>query len=110
MRSAKSAPEPADGTEEKPNPADERRQSLVRAAFKAIAADGFEGLRTRSVAERAGVNIATLHYYFPTKEALIGGVAQYLAARFISLHGPRPASSGSAALDRLTPGVARAAR
>lgn len=81
--------------------ADQRRQSLVSAAFEAIATDGFEGLRTRFVAARAGVNVATLHYYFPTKEALIGGVAEYLATQFISLHGPKPIPSGSAALDRL---------
>jgi TetR/AcrR family transcriptional regulator, regulator of cefoperazone and chloramphenicol sensitivity len=80
---------------------DERRDSLVRAAFACLAADGFEGLRTRSVADRAGVNIATLHYYFPTKEALIGGVADYLATQFITLHAPPVASTGKAALDRL---------
>jgi TetR/AcrR family transcriptional regulator, regulator of cefoperazone and chloramphenicol sensitivity len=80
---------------------DERRDSLVRAAFACLAADGFEGLRTRSVADRAGVNIATLHYYFPTKEALIGGVADYLASQFITLHAPPVASTGKAALDRL---------
>jgi TetR/AcrR family transcriptional regulator, regulator of cefoperazone and chloramphenicol sensitivity len=80
---------------------DERRDSLVRAAFACLAADGFEGLRTRSVADRAGVNIATLHYYFPTKEALIGGVADYLASQFITLHAPPAASTGKPALDRL---------
>jgi AcrR family transcriptional regulator len=80
---------------------DERRDSLVRAAFACLAADGFEGLRTRSVADRAGVNIATLHYYFPTKEALIGGVADFLASQFITLHAPPVASTGKAALDRL---------
>jgi AcrR family transcriptional regulator len=80
---------------------DERRDSLVRAAFACLAADGFEGLRTRSVADRAGVNIATLHYYFPTKEALIGGVADYLASQFITLHAPPVPSTGKAALDRL---------
>jgi TetR/AcrR family transcriptional regulator, regulator of cefoperazone and chloramphenicol sensitivity len=80
---------------------DERRDDLVRAAFACLAADGFEGLRTRSVADRAGVNIATLHYYFPTKEALIGGVAAFIASRFITLHAPRKPSTGSAALDRL---------
>jgi TetR/AcrR family transcriptional regulator, regulator of cefoperazone and chloramphenicol sensitivity len=94
-------PGPAAVPESPPTVADERRQSLVEAAFEAIAADGFEGLRTRSVAARAGVNIATLHYYFPTKEALIGGVAHYLASQFIALHGPAPASTGSDALDRL---------
>ena len=80
---------------------DDRRDSLVRAAFACLAADGFEGLRTRSVADRAGVNIATLHYYFPTKEALIGGVADFLASRFILLHAPPVPQTGSAALDRL---------
>jgi len=80
---------------------DDRRDSLVRATFACLAADGFEGLRTRSVADRAGVNIATLHYYFPTKEALIGGVADFLASRFIMLHAPPVPQTGSAALDRL---------
>jgi TetR/AcrR family transcriptional regulator, regulator of cefoperazone and chloramphenicol sensitivity len=81
--------------------ADQRRQSLVSAAFEVIATDGFEGLRTRFVAARAGVNVATLHYYFPTKETLIGGVAEHLATQFVSLHGAKPVPSGSAALDRL---------
>jgi AcrR family transcriptional regulator len=80
---------------------DERRDSLVRAAFACLAADGFEGLRTRSVADRVGINIATLHYYFPTKEALIGGVADFLATQFITLHAPPVAPTGRAALDRL---------
>jgi len=80
---------------------DGRRDDLVRAAFACLSADGFEGLRTRSVADRAGVNIATLHYYFPTKEALIGGVAAFIASRFITLHAPKKPSTGSPALDRL---------
>ena len=80
---------------------DERRDDLVRAAFACLSADGFEGLRTRSVADLAGVNIATLHYYFPTKEALIGGVTAFIASRFITLHAPKKPSTGSPALDRL---------
>src|SRR5258707_7524116 len=80
---------------------DERRDDLVRAAFACLAADGFEGLRTRSVADRAGVNIATLHDYLPTKEPLIGGVAAFIASQFITLHAPRKPSTGAPALDRL---------
>jgi len=80
---------------------DKRRVSLVRAAYEVIATQGFEGLRTRSVADRASVNIATLHYYFPTKEALIKGLAEYLASLFVGLHAPPVASTGCAALDRL---------
>jgi AcrR family transcriptional regulator len=85
-------------------PADEagkRRTALLQATFDAIAELGFEGLRTRAVAERAGVNVATLHYYFPTKQALIEGLAQFLAAKFVLLHGPAPEPSGYPALDRL---------
>jgi AcrR family transcriptional regulator len=86
------------------NPADEpgkRKTALMQATFDVIAESGFEGLRTRAVAERAGVNIATLHYYFPTKQALVEGVAQFLGAKFVLLHGPAPAPSGYTALDRL---------
>jgi AcrR family transcriptional regulator len=63
---------------------EQRRQDLVLAAFELLAEKGFEGLRTRDVAARAGVNIATLHYYFPTKEALIGGVVEHVMTRFRS--------------------------
>jgi AcrR family transcriptional regulator len=43
-----------------------------------IATRGFEGLRFQEVAKRAGINNATLYYYFPTKEALIQGVVSHL--------------------------------
>jgi AcrR family transcriptional regulator len=61
---------------------EKRRKELVEAAFHQIAERGFEGLRTRDIAARAGVNIATVHYYFPTKESLIGGVLDHAMARF----------------------------
>lgn len=85
-------------------PADDagkRRAALLEAAFDTIAEAGFEGLRTRAVAQRAGVNIATLHYYFPSKQFLIEGLAQWIGAKFVSLHGPAPQPSGLPALDRL---------
>jgi len=61
---------------------EKRAQELVLAAYRQIAQRGFEGLRTRDVANEVGVNIATLHYYFPTKEALIGAVLQHAMNRF----------------------------
>jgi AcrR family transcriptional regulator len=60
----------------------DRRGALVRAAYHQLADNGFEGLRTREVAAEAGVNIATLHYYFPTKEKLIEGVVEHAMERF----------------------------
>ena len=63
---------------------DRKRKELVDAAYERIAAAGFEGLRTRDVAGAAGVNIATLHYYFPTKEALVRAVIGHAMSRFAS--------------------------
>ena len=78
-----------------------RRTALLQAAFDVVAEVGFEGLRTRAVAQRAGVNIATLHYYFPSKQHLIEGLAQLIGAKFVTLHGRPPRPSGLPSLDRL---------
>src|SRR5713226_2034244 len=59
----------------------ERQEALVQAAYDLLAERGFEGLRTRDVAAKVGVNIATLHYY-STKEKLIRGVVGYAMERF----------------------------
>ncbi|HEX9494232.1 MAG TPA: TetR/AcrR family transcriptional regulator [Candidatus Limnocylindria bacterium] len=60
----------------------ERQEQLVEAAYRLLAERGFEGLRTRDIAAKVGLNIATLHYYFPTKEKLIRGVVGYAMGRF----------------------------
>src|SRR5258706_2799527 len=73
--------------------AETRRQELVLAAFNLIAEHGFEGLRTRDVAAEVGVNVATLHYYFPTKESLIRGVVEYAMTRFRSSLAPHGSPS-----------------
>jgi AcrR family transcriptional regulator len=74
---------PDDETFTVAEPRADRRRALVAAAFQRIASEGFEGLRTRDVAADVGVNIATLHYYFPTKEALIRSVIGHAMQRFI---------------------------
>jgi len=71
----------------------DRRSALVLAAYWQIAARGFEGLRTREVAAEVGVNIATLHYYFPTKEKLIEGVVEHAMRRFQSTLEPHGSSA-----------------
>jgi len=71
----------------------DRRSALVLAAYRQIAERGFEGLRTREVAAEVGVNIATLHYYFPTKEKLIEGVVEHAMQRFRSTLEPHGTSA-----------------
>ena len=63
---------------------EKRRRGIVLAAFRELATSGFEGLRTREVAAEVGINIATLHYYFPTKESLIRAVLEHAMDRFRS--------------------------
>jgi AcrR family transcriptional regulator len=76
----------------------DRRRELVQIAYRQLAEKGFEGLRVRDVAAEAGINNATLHYYFPTKEALIQGVVEYLIQEFMTSRAPRPGPDAGAAL------------
>jgi AcrR family transcriptional regulator len=69
-------------------PADERRQEIIEWAFRLLAQKGFEGLRMRDIARHVGINSATIHYYFATKQDLIGGVAQHLAVLFSAYRAP----------------------
>ena len=82
-----------------------QRQALARAAYQIIAESGFEGLRTRDVAERVGVNIATLHYYFSTKEDLVRGVMQLLM-RGVHRRSMRPTSRRWKRCRRVKPSAA----
>ncbi|TDV56321.1 TetR/AcrR family transcriptional regulator [Actinophytocola oryzae] len=59
---------------------EQRRAQIIEAAEHAIATTGFEGLRVRDVADQVGINIATLHYHFPTKEALVAAVVQRIVS------------------------------
>jgi len=61
---------------------DRRRFELLEAAYTIIGERGLEGLRTRDIAARAGVNISTLHYYFGTKEALVVAVVGHASEKF----------------------------
>jgi len=80
----------------------------VQAAYDLLAERGFEGLRTRDVAAKVGVNIATLHYYFPTKEKLIRGVVGYAMERFRTTL--QPAGSPGAQVRAHFAGIRRLAR
>jgi AcrR family transcriptional regulator len=58
----------------------DRKRELVEIAYRLIAKNGLEGFRIRQVAADAGIDNGTLHYHFPSKEALIHGVVDYLMA------------------------------
>jgi len=62
----------------RPN-ADERRRELCDAAISVLAEDGARGLTHRKVEQRAGLPDGTTSSYFPTRSALLHGVAQRVA-------------------------------
>ena len=75
---------------------DDRRLAIAAAARAIIVEKGLEGLRTRDIAARVGINIATLHYHVPSKEALISLVAESIRDEFRAqaLRRPRDGKSG----------------
>ena len=64
------------------NLGDRRRHDLLEAAYALVGRKGLEGLRTRDIAAGAGVNVATLHYYFGTKEALLVSLVEHTNGKF----------------------------
>lgn len=55
----------------------DRRTEIVQAAFRQVAAVGFEGLRLREIAADVGIDHSTLHHHFPGKKEIVAGVAEY---------------------------------
>lgn len=54
---------------------------LVRAAAELFAEHGYEGVSTRMIAQRAGVNLGGIHYHFGTKESLYVEAFRHLCAK-----------------------------
>ncbi|MEV5568413.1 TetR/AcrR family transcriptional regulator [Spirillospora sp. NPDC052269] len=66
----------------------ERRDALVLAAYRCLAASGFEGLRLREVAAQAGIDHSTIHHHFATKQDLVVAVVDHATGRFRSTTPP----------------------
>ena len=57
-----------------------RRHALVRAAAELLCEGGFEAVRHRAVADRAGIPLASTTYYFSSLDELVGNAVEYLGA------------------------------
>lgn len=55
-----------------------REGEVIVAAFHCISDIGIAATTTRAVAQRAGINLGSIHYYFSSKEALLLGVLKHL--------------------------------
>ncbi|HEX4564600.1 MAG TPA: TetR/AcrR family transcriptional regulator [Solirubrobacteraceae bacterium] len=57
------------------------RAALLDAAVDCLVEDGYAGLTTRRVAERAGVSQGTQMHYFPTKTAFLAEAIRHVSRR-----------------------------
>lgn len=76
----------------------DRRRSILEAATAAFAAKGFDGARTREIAEAAGISEALLYQHFSSKQALHEAVLEHVAREqdhnFSVLQLPEPSTQG----------------
>lgn len=83
VRIERNAIEPPVGESKNDLRRERTREQILEAARIALVDVGYEHITTRRIAEAAGVNIAALHYYFGSKEALLAEAVQYALERSI---------------------------
>ena len=70
------------------------REKILAAALEIFAERGFEGARTREIAERADANLGLIKYYFDTKEQLWKAAVDRAFEELGTEFGPLMASGG----------------
>ncbi|UCH62648.1 MAG: TetR family transcriptional regulator [Fidelibacterota bacterium] len=61
------------------------REKIILAAIDCIEQAGIQAVTVRSIAERAGVNIAAINYYFGSKRELVNEVLKSTTEEFVGL-------------------------
>ncbi|TCW86911.1 TetR/AcrR family transcriptional regulator [Burkholderia sp. SRS-46] len=57
------------------------KAKIIQGAIDALAESGPVAVTTRKIAAKAGVNLATLHYYFESKDTLLIGALEAIVAQ-----------------------------
>jgi len=82
---------------------DETRRRLLAAALVAFSRYGYDGVSTRQLAQRAGVNLAAIPYHFGSKagvyQAVVDGIAVHLGAPLRRAADAARAAAADPALD-----------
>jgi TetR/AcrR family transcriptional regulator, regulator of cefoperazone and chloramphenicol sensitivity len=82
---------------------EEMRLRILETALQVFATEGYEGASTRQLAERAGVNLPAIQYYFGSKEGLFRAVIDRIIERTESHMAPLAAEVQAALADPTTP-------
>lgn len=59
----------------------ERMENVLLEAERMMIEEGYSGLTMRRLAERCGIALGNLQYYFPSKSALVAALADHICAR-----------------------------
>lgn len=89
---------------------DHTRAQIIDGALRALSQTGVIGTTTRKIAAEAGVRLATLHYHFDSKSALLVAVFETLIndmAERLRQHRATPASDLDDCIEQLILGVWR---
>ncbi|OGT92320.1 MAG: hypothetical protein A2083_07735 [Gemmatimonadetes bacterium GWC2_71_9] len=80
----------------------ETQDSIIRAAVRCLSSNGVGAFTVGTVARRAGVSSALVHYHFATKQRLLAAAAERLLERRTAERlGALGGGAGLGALDRL---------
>ena len=106
-RRARARPRPATRRPRRPATGREEatRERILAAALEVFAERGFDGARTREIADRAGANLGLLAYYFEGKEPLwreaVSRAFEELQQELGSLAAPRAGAEPASERQRL---------
>jgi AcrR family transcriptional regulator len=67
---------------------EDTHRRILQTALELFAAEGFEGTSTRTLAEKAGVNLPAIQYYFGSKEGLYRAVVEWITQQLESRIAP----------------------
>jgi AcrR family transcriptional regulator len=59
-------------------------KTVVTATARLLERDGYENLTTNHVAERAGVGVASVYEFFPSKHALVAAVVEHMVESLLA--------------------------
>ena len=78
----------ADNTQPNDTPDAPARERLLQATLEIVNEVGVGGATTRKIAERAGVNLQLIQYYFGGKDGLLDEAQKFIVSRFFDEVGP----------------------
>lgn len=74
---------------------DRRKAEIIRTATRILTESGYQGMSLEDVAEQTDIAKATLYYYFPSKDALVGAALETLTQEVLDRLAAREAALGA---------------